>query len=612
MSYNSDSFLRPIGSNKNIKIFNNNGDLTYTIKPTFITSILSNGNILNITLKTKLISLDFVSYDEATSAEVKLTQQVSLLLENNEYSDTSIISFINELDVSYSYDKFLRPLTDTDRNIKILDNNGIVNFTIDPFSIININTTNNLIKINVKSSKIIVLDFSSTNEAKVALERLREQIDILTEKVPLLIDKDIQIFITDLINTNPGPTGYSGSSGTSGTSGIGFNGTSGSSGTSGTSGIDGTSGTSSSGFYGTSSTELKMPIYGNIVEIQTQSYLGYSTDQWVIVSSSSEYAVGPYYDEFTDPLFYAIVDDYNNETGLLNLVCQYSTLAGITFSQWFINLSGAFKNLSSLGPLPVPKVKLQKGGQNIEYLKIDENLGNTVTGGTFELKNYPVIIAQDLTDIQINLGANRLLFVEMVHYRRKTNKNGSIGNSAAGYVTAGTCYETWPEYLPWPSNFWTRNNSAKNYPGGFVADTPKDRQNYFPINYHNEKIPVYNMLHNRFHEYDISYRDINLDVTLLNTIIPSIGYNKTYKNKPTYMFSYSPYYTPYYIAFRYIIYNTYDNKIISGPLSEIVKITHQYHPFRTNYISSFNSSPYAEITNLYNRDIMQCWMVRKR
>lgn len=37
--------------------------------------------------------------------------------------------------MSFSYDKFLRPLTDTDTNIQILDNNGHIVHTVNPFSI---------------------------------------------------------------------------------------------------------------------------------------------------------------------------------------------------------------------------------------------------------------------------------------------------------------------------------------------------------------------------------------------------------------------------------------------------------------------------------------------
>ena len=44
--------------------------------------------------------------------------------------------------MSYSYDKFLRPITTTDKNIQIIDNTGIVKYTINPFSVINVMISN--------------------------------------------------------------------------------------------------------------------------------------------------------------------------------------------------------------------------------------------------------------------------------------------------------------------------------------------------------------------------------------------------------------------------------------------------------------------------------------
>ena len=40
--------------------------------------------------------------------------------------------------MSYSYDKFLRPITTSDKSIKILDDTNDIKYTIDPFVITNI------------------------------------------------------------------------------------------------------------------------------------------------------------------------------------------------------------------------------------------------------------------------------------------------------------------------------------------------------------------------------------------------------------------------------------------------------------------------------------------
>lgn len=103
--------------------------------------------------------------------------------------------------MSYSYDKFLRPITTTDKNIQIIDNTGIVKYTINPFSVINVMVSNNLLKINMKQGRVILINFSTTAESKLAISRIQEQLDILREKTPLLIDKQIESYFSG-IDTN--------------------------------------------------------------------------------------------------------------------------------------------------------------------------------------------------------------------------------------------------------------------------------------------------------------------------------------------------------------------------------------------------------------------------
>ncbi len=95
----------------------------------------------------------------------------------------------------YNYNTFLRPITESDRNIKILDDSSNVKFTIEPFSISNVSVFNNILKIELKSTKVIFINFSTPNECKEALKLIQIQIDILTDKVPLLIDKDIRKYV---------------------------------------------------------------------------------------------------------------------------------------------------------------------------------------------------------------------------------------------------------------------------------------------------------------------------------------------------------------------------------------------------------------------------------
>ena len=94
--------------------------------------------------------------------------------------------------MDFSLDKFLMPLTEQDRNIQIYNVNGIIKFTINPFSVIRLNISSNLLVVNLKYSKVISIDFRTVNEAKAALIKLQSQLDDLRKKVPFSIDKQIE------------------------------------------------------------------------------------------------------------------------------------------------------------------------------------------------------------------------------------------------------------------------------------------------------------------------------------------------------------------------------------------------------------------------------------
>jgi uncharacterized protein (TIGR02145 family) len=103
--------------------------------------------------------------------------------------------------MSYSYDRFLKPLTTTDRSLQIVDDNGVVNYTINPFSILDIMISNNLLKINLRSKRVISIPFSTINESKLSISRLQEHIEYLKNKVPGFIDKQIENYVEDKIST---------------------------------------------------------------------------------------------------------------------------------------------------------------------------------------------------------------------------------------------------------------------------------------------------------------------------------------------------------------------------------------------------------------------------
>ena len=217
----------------------------------------------------------------------------------------------------YSWDKFLRPVSDTDTNIQILDNSGVITSTINPFAIINVLIHNNIVRVSLKSGRVIDITFSTINESKMALPRIKQSIDKLQKKTPLYINNDLKNYINSVNSKfyyqdnipvgsgtnsiNPGsfwydiefgilyvyvydtlsgynwvtPVGDVGQDGTSGTSGLnGTSGTSGLNGTSGTSGLDGTSGTS--GLNGTSGTSGTSGLNGTSGSMGTSGLNGTS------------------------------------------------------------------------------------------------------------------------------------------------------------------------------------------------------------------------------------------------------------------------------------------------------------------------------------------------
>jgi len=100
----------------------------------------------------------------------------------------------------YKWDSFLKPLANGDTVIQILDNNGLVKYSIDPFSVINTFINNNIVKVNIKGD-VILINFSTANEAKMAFPILQEQIDLLKDRVPNFIDKKIENYVLEQLNS---------------------------------------------------------------------------------------------------------------------------------------------------------------------------------------------------------------------------------------------------------------------------------------------------------------------------------------------------------------------------------------------------------------------------
>ena len=107
--------------------------------------------------------------------------------------------------MNFSFDKFLKPLTSSDKNIKIYDNNNVIKYIINPFNVKTLNISNNLITINLESNRNIVLDFSTQNETKQAIQKLQIYVDTLKNSlVPYYIQHAVEL---EAPNFTKGPTG---------------------------------------------------------------------------------------------------------------------------------------------------------------------------------------------------------------------------------------------------------------------------------------------------------------------------------------------------------------------------------------------------------------------
>jgi len=90
-----------------------------------------------------------------------------------------------------------------ERNLQIIDNSGTVKYSINPYQILNILQNNNLLKINLKSGKLIILDFKSSTEALESVLTLQGIIDDLVSITPFTIDKAVENWVEDVNTINP-------------------------------------------------------------------------------------------------------------------------------------------------------------------------------------------------------------------------------------------------------------------------------------------------------------------------------------------------------------------------------------------------------------------------
>ena len=341
--------------------------------------------------------------------------------------------------MTYNYQNFLRPLYPGIKNIQIIDSSGIVKYTVNPFFITNILVNNNLLKINLRNDKTIILNFNNTIEAKSAIVQFQGQIDVLTKEVPIAIDKNIENYVENLNYLKPstGNVKIDGHllPGTTSTYNLGspefewdklyvasqsviIGGVT-------ISSHDGsimmnsinmgsienpmilhsvdnnltTSSTmsvqslilNSDGdlirngesvlyrYSGTASDELQLPEEGYIVELNTQDRLGFEQGQSLLVYNTiaNLYAADDYVDD-GGAFFVGEVSGYNFSTGLLELVVSYSEGYGVT------NNDGVIPTYSFWYIETSPSNYTQAGGTGGTQLTISNpiNTGLVTSNGT--------------------------------------------------------------------------------------------------------------------------------------------------------------------------------------------------------------------------------------
>ena len=98
--------------------------------------------------------------------------------------------------MSYSFNRFLKTINESDKTIKIYDDRNYPVHTVNPFSVLRVYVTNNNLSIVLTGNLIIVLDFLNKDEASAGLVKIQSHIDIIKSagtiiKPPVNIDEAI-------------------------------------------------------------------------------------------------------------------------------------------------------------------------------------------------------------------------------------------------------------------------------------------------------------------------------------------------------------------------------------------------------------------------------------
>jgi len=112
--------------------------------------------------------------------------------------------------MSYCLNRFLRPLKETDKTIRIFDDRNFPVHTVNPFSVLRLFVTNSNLNISLSGNRTIVLDFDSQDDTKEALVKFQSFIDLLRQKAPTSVDKETEKYVEKIIQTSVGISSLNG------------------------------------------------------------------------------------------------------------------------------------------------------------------------------------------------------------------------------------------------------------------------------------------------------------------------------------------------------------------------------------------------------------------
>ena len=113
--------------------------------------------------------------------------------------------------MSFSLNRFLRPLTDTDKIVRIYDDRNLPVHTINPFSVLRVFINNLNINVSLTNNRAIVVDFKTVEEAREGLTKLQSYIDQLRNKTPKVINQETEKYVENILQTAIGITSLNGS-----------------------------------------------------------------------------------------------------------------------------------------------------------------------------------------------------------------------------------------------------------------------------------------------------------------------------------------------------------------------------------------------------------------